>query len=160
MSVTLRITGLEELNRQMKTLPHKVQRRAVIAGLREGAKVIKKAGKMGAPLRQSVAGNSAKFIGDRHGIRFPGFLRRTTIYRTVSKRKALRPTIHIGPRRAAFYGQFFEVGRRGPRRMPRKTWLSDAYRSRNGAALQAIRKGLWRELAKAIDEDPRRAPRG
>lgn len=150
MSANLRLEGLEELNRALLLLPDKIARRAVIGGLREGAKVIKKAGVLAAPVRASTGDSTAKFIGDKYGIRFPGFLRRTTVYRTVSNKRADRPTIHVGPRRAAFYGQFFEIGRAGPRRMPHRAWFSMAYRARNRAALAAIGAGLWKHTLKEM----------
>lgn len=150
MTVKVKLSGLEELDRQLKTLPLKIQRRALIAGMREGAKVYKKAGKIGVPVRRWQGDNAAKFIGDKHGLRMPGFLKRSMIYRTVSARKSPRPTIHVGPRRAAFYGRFFELGRRGQRRMPRKHFLSDAFRTRTPAALAAVRKGLWAAMKKEI----------
>jgi hypothetical protein len=155
--VTVKLTGLEALDEQLRKLPLKVQRRAMIAGLRKGAAVYKKGGKIGAPVRSWGAGGSAaKFIGDRHGLRMPGFLKRSVISRTISPKKSPYPTIHIGPRQSAFYGQFFEYGRaerinrrrKGARRFPRKRFLSDAYRTRSPEALKAVRAGLWAAMQK------------
>ncbi len=151
--VTLELRGLEALDEQLRTLPLKVQRRAMITGLRKGATVYKKGGKIAAPVRSwGAAGSAGKVIGNHHGVRMPGFLKRSIISRTVSARKSPYPTIQIGPRRAAFYGQFFEFGRTGGRRFPRKNFLSDAYRSRSPEALKAVRAGLWAAVQKEFIE--------
>jgi HK97 gp10 family phage protein len=153
---TVKLSGLEALDTQLKTLPIKVQRRAMIAGLRAGALIYKRAAKASVPVRSGgVAGAAAKFIGDKHGLRQPGFLKRGIISRTVSKKRAPRPTIHVGPRRAAFYGQFFEVGRAGPRRMPRRHFMREAFRTQSGKALKAVRAGLWKALKKEIVKNAR-----
>jgi len=147
---TVKLSGLEALDRQLNTLPGKVQRRAMIAGLRAGAVIYKKEAKRNVPVRRGGVGSSAKFIGDKHGLRQPGFLKRGIISRTISAKKSPRPTIHVGPRRAAFYGQFFEVGRRGPRRMPRRHYLRESFRTQSSRALTAVREGLWKALRKEV----------
>jgi len=148
--VTVKLKGLEALDTQLKTLPSKVQRRAMIAGLRAGALVYKREAKRNVPVRRGALGSSAKFIGDKHGLRTPGFLKRAIISRTVSAKRAPRPTIHVGPRRAAFYGQFFEVGRKGRRRMPRRHFLRESFRTQSSRALTAVREGLWKALRKEL----------
>lgn len=154
---TVKLKGLEELDRQLKTLPLKVQRRSMIAGLRAGAVIYKRAAKKNVPVRSAgVAGSAARYIGNfgaKEGIRQPGFLKRGIISRTISAKKSPRPTIHIGPRRAAFYGQFFETGRRGGRRMPRRNFLTEAFRTKSAAALRAVEAGLWKSLKKEISKN-------
>ncbi len=156
---TVKLSGFAEFDKQLKLLPLAVQRRAMIAGLRAGAVVFKKEAKKNVPVRRAgVLGFAAKYIGAggrREGIRQPGYLKRSIISRTVSAKKSPRPMIQIGPRRTAFYGAFFETGRGGPGRMPRRRFLSGAFRTAKFRAQTAVRDGLWKAIKKEIAKNGR-----
>jgi hypothetical protein len=143
----LRLDGDVEFQRQLSRLQDAAARRVVMAGLREGAKAIKKTAKRNAPVRVTDL-DQVKPLGKRSSrVRSAGFLKRTVIYRRVRRRLA----IDVGPRRAAFYGQFFELDRKGPRSMPRRRWMTRSFSQASGAALAKIAPGMWKQLRKEID---------
>jgi hypothetical protein len=133
-----------QINKTIRTMEDKVARKVVIAGLRKGAVVFRNAAKKQIPVRQD---GEFKRLG-RSGLRAPGFLSRGIIYRADPKRMAYIPKVRIGPRTSAFYGYFFETGRRRTR-FPIRRYLTHAFMSSQDEAIRAITRGMWAALRKA-----------
>lgn len=139
--------GFQELERKLSALPGPAAKRVVMAGLRKGAQAVKAEAKRVAPVRQSQRDRIIPLGVKSTRTRSKGFLKRTIIYR--AKRGEL--VVEVGPRRAAFYGKFFEFGRSG-RSMPRNTWLTAAFQASADTALGRISVGLWDQLRKEVDK--------
>ena len=131
------------IGRELDAMAETVARKFIVSGLREGAKVVKAAAVSEAPVRRANADEARYKKVSRHGgTRGPGYLRRSIIYRTDPKRVAYRPIVRVGPRSSAFYGEFFEAGRRSAR-MPTRKWLSRAFARSYQGATERISEKLW-----------------
>ena len=146
--MNLQIEGFDKLNKQLEELTGPTARRVVMAGLREGAKGFKKTAKDRAPQRKTELGRVIPLGPSSTRTRSRGFLRRTIIYRTVRGQLA----IEVGPRRAAFYGKFFEPGSGGHRAMPKTSWFSKAWRSSGRSLLPVIGPAMWKQLRKEVSK--------
>jgi len=133
-----------QINKTVRSLEDKVARRVVIGGLRKGALVFRNAAKKQIPVRSD---GEFKRLG-RTGLRAPGFLARGIIYRADPKRAAYIPKVRVGPRTSAFYGYFFETGKRRTR-FPIRRFMTSAFRSAHSEAISAISRGMWAQLRKA-----------
>lgn len=139
----------KNLGRAFDQLEEKLALRLIVGGLREGAKVFKLAAQDGVPIRKRGK-DLPKKVG-RTGIRYPGYLRRGIIYRADPKRVAMRPVVRVGPRTTAFYGYFFETGRRA-RPMPIRRFMTKAFNRAHRPAIEAtaarMREGLFKARGK------------
>lgn len=143
--LTFELGGFDALNAKLRELQGAPARRVVMAGLRKGAQTVKQSAQAAAPVRQRDLARVIRIGTKSTRVRGPRFLRRTIAYKAV--RGAL--VIEVGPRRAAFYGQFFEFGRDG-RSMPRRAWLTEAFRGSVDLAFGRISGGMWDQLAKEV----------
>ncbi len=142
----MRLTGLSVLEKNLEALDRRAARRVGLAGLRGSARVVKRAAKRAAPKRRTDLDRIFTLGRRSSRTRAPGFLKRTTIYRTVRGELA----ILVGPRRAAFYGKFFEPGG-GGRHMPKTAWFSRSFRNVARAAFEAAAPAAWKQLTKEVD---------
>ena len=135
-----------QLAKQLDQLEEKLALRLILGGLREGGKVFRLAAQDVVPVRKTRR-DIPKSVG-RTGIRYPGYLRRGIIYRTDPKRVAMRPIVRVGPRTTAFYGYFFETGRRRSP-MPMRRFMSQAFQRAHFGAVEAVANKIAEGLFKA-----------
>jgi HK97 gp10 family phage protein len=138
--------GLSAIGKALYEMEEKLARQSVIAGLRAGARVYRDEAKKFVPVRRS--GGPRRIGPVSTGIRYPGYLQRGIIYRTVKKSASLgTPRVVVGPRRSAFYGYFFETGRRSAR-MPIRRFLTKAFRSGEAKAMKVMTETIWKTMIK------------
>ena len=80
-STSVRVQGLDELERELLALPGKLRRRALANALRAGARIVRDQGRTIAP----VLGSDSPMV--RRGFRTPGLLRRSIVVRTSKAAK-------------------------------------------------------------------------
>lgn len=127
--MAVRIDGLAELNRKLRELPRKVQRRGLRRAVRAGAEPIRERAEELAPRR---TGRLARNI--------------VTRYRTS---RVDRAVIEVGPGLRAFYGKFQELG---TSRHPARPFLRPAFDAGKDAAVRQIGDTLRQEIERAARE--------
>lgn len=161
------ITGLDDLERKLKTLPEGIKRGGVILrALRYGSKVIQKEARLLAPVRkeheQAVTRSGAikstfRKSFKEQGIR-PGALR-AGIVDMFSKQQELTTIVRVRSRGYIFNNKskdkkpnnpnYWWLLEFGTSRIPAVRFLRRAFEARKNEAATAIREGLQQEIAKA-----------
>lgn len=154
----MKLEGLDQIRRRLSEISDKDGRRVMVAATRAGAVVARKEAKNAAPVRRS---GGVRYVGEKKAgrrVRAPGFLQRQTIYRRKKGRNLF--AFSVGPSRAAFYGAFLELGRKGgpsrasrakkrrgtkPRLVPPmspRPWLRPAWERSKRRVLDAVAAGF------------------
>ena len=123
--ITMKIEGLEEINRALAQFPKRIANKVLKAGAAAGGRVLYKAQRAAAPVRQT---GSAKLISysTRSGrgqsdFRGKGFLKKNIKSRYIKKRSGPGIKIYgVGPVKDAFYGYIVERGHRVGKRPSKK----------------------------------------
>lgn len=174
--VKISVAGFAEIEKELRDLPEKVQRKVVGTALRKGARVARRGLRRAAPVRgRGAVQKTRKGVSQRFG----GFLkyhRRGIIVRKAKKGANRRGRIFIGPSYEAFYGQQVEEGhgppsrksgvvrrrsgggrRGGARPTPAHPWMHRGWEPVKMQALDAVAEGFEDGIIKAYQ--PPRAPR-
>lgn len=125
-SVSIKIHGLRELERDLRKLPRRVQGRAVRNAARAGGIIVRRRARELAPRRT-------------------GNLRRSIVVR--SAREGNDIVVRIGLLARAFYGFLLEFG---TRRISPRPWMRPAFDQTKEAAAKEVSDRLWREIEKGM----------
>jgi HK97 gp10 family phage protein len=149
---TVKVEGLQELERQLKQFGPKVERNGLRTSAYAGAKVFMNAVKETAPVREGTLRarvRAFKRRGQAHEARYsvgvssgPRVKRRP-----VNPRKRLVKYPYVGPRAYSRYLEF------GTSKMAARPFMRPAFNSNTSAAIEAVK----RRLAKAVAIAAKRA---
>lgn len=155
--IECKITGTEELARNLEQLPRDAAIRIVKTGLRKAAQIwlaeMKRTVQQGWHVFQftQVTGREAGKSGGagKYGGRSREF---GVISRALSLRLKINPdnlggTASVGPPKKAFWAQWLEFGKRGARKFP---FIRPAFESRKQAVLDAYADTVREELKKSM----------
>jgi len=146
--MSIKIEGLKEVQKKLKSLPGNVQRRVVRGATRAGANIVKKEAQRNVPVRQD---GKLKRAGKSKakGYRYPGYLKKNI---GLIRNKRVPKNVFsflVKTLKFAYYGAFLEFG---TSKMSAKPWLRPAYESKRYFAVKRIRerilKGIDREVKK------------
>ena len=135
MSVTVKLTGLDELDRAVKKLPQRLQRRVLNTALRASGRVIQKRAKSLAPVKSGV-------------------LRRSIVVRTGKARKGsatvfVTTTKGKGEKNDAWYAHLVEFGTKLVRARPfLRPAFDETQKEQLDAIGQTLAAGIIKETAK------------
>jgi len=113
--ITIKVHGLEEINRALEALPNKIANKVLRRGVAAGGALLRIAMKQVAPVRQSGGSKLISWSRKRGAVgsmtRMPGFLK--AHIKSLYRRKASKfGDVHymVGPVGDAYYGYILEVG--------------------------------------------------
>jgi HK97 gp10 family phage protein len=147
---TFEVKGLKEMGDQLAQLPGKIARRALAAAVREGANVIRTAGRQAAPV-------GTKTYKDWKGrIHRPGLLRKSGVITKKMRPKDWQSTVlfGVGFRGRGYYGRWVERGKSKKHRQAPHPFLVPAFEAKGEEAIQAIKRRLGEELVSIIHSTP------
>lgn len=148
-AVTVKVTGLKELQATLSKLPANLQERAGSHAVSEAAKVIQDEVKARAPVRQVPAGSSGgkRVTARKVLLRYPGNLRRHIVRRKVSKRGDNHVAYVVAFARSAWYGRLVELGTRNAAPHP---FMRPAVDAKGAASINRFRVSLGDNIAVAV----------
>jgi HK97 gp10 family phage protein len=110
---TIRIEGVEQLNKALKALPDELQTRMLKSTLRAGAKVTLARVLATAPVR-GEGGLKRSSTSGKSVTRGPGYLKNHIAIRVLRSRRSKNPEVGIVFLDDAWYGRAVEAGHVGP----------------------------------------------
>ncbi len=148
--LTFEIKGLKEMGDKLAQLPGKIARRALAAGVRQAANLVRDAARAKAPV-------GTKTYKDYRGkIHRPGLLKKSGV-----ASKKLRPRewqntalYGIGFSKRGFYGKFVERGKSKKHKQAPNPFVVPTLEEKGPAAIEALKERLGDELAKIVREIP------
>ncbi len=139
------------LERKLRDLPRRVERKIVNGATRKGANVIAREMRKRAPVR-AASGNPGidlKFAGEGEFPRGPGFLKKNIRARKVKDRRNNGATYRVGPRGYAFYGLILEGG---SRYITARPWMRPAFDAKANEAAEAVIDAFWDGIEKELEK--------
>lgn len=124
----LTVHGLKELQRDLRTLPRKIQGRVVRNATRAGAVVARRKAKETAP------------VGT-------GQLKKDVVLRSRRTNNRHEVRVSVGVKQTSFYGMFQEFGTRF---MAARPWLRPAFDSTKDEAHKTIAERIWLEVQRVM----------
>jgi len=103
--ITMKIEGLEEVNRMLGALPDKIATKVMRKAVYAGAALLRQGQRQVAPIR--TTGGPMK---TKSGTRSPGFLKKNIKMRFKRRQDRTVKIYQVGPIGEAFYGRFVELG--------------------------------------------------
>ena len=151
--ISLQVAGFVEIEKALRQLPDKLQRRLTGNALRAGARVGKAALERAAPERRD-----GRLKRQGRTLRAPGYLKRNISVRRAKRGPNKRSRYFAGPK--PFYGQYQETGTRHQRARPwmRPAWDSGEQRRAIDKVVKSYRRGIKR--AYNPPRPRKRPPRG
>jgi len=139
MTMTTQVTGLSELLQNLRTLPGKVQAKALQRAVGAGAEVIRAEAELRAPVHTGK-------IGKAHP---PAGTLKKSVYkaRLLDECTATRETWQVNVRKKAYYAHMVEFG---TVKMAPRPFMRPAWDSKKDDALDAIRTKLSEAVRSAL----------
>jgi hypothetical protein len=142
--ITFEVKGLKEMGDQLAQLPAKIARRALAVSTFAGARVIREAGRSGAPV-------GTKTYKDWRGrTHHPGYLRKFGVVAKKLKTKDWRNTViyGVGFSKRGYYGKWYERGKDKKHHQAAKPWIVPLLDPMREQIVEAIKARLGEEIRK------------
>lgn len=151
MSETVKIEGLDDLNRAIAELAGDLKRKVIRAALRDAAKPIQRAAVAAAPVLRSehphrLPGTLRRSILVKASKRFKGQNGEIGVFVSVSKRKGLGGKASARNPFDPFYWRFLEFG---TQKMSRRQFMTPAFEANTDNALRIFQARLKTRIDKA-----------
>lgn len=143
---TVDIKGLKELDDFLKSLPEKLQRKALMQATAAGARVLRDSARGRIPVRVNPPG-PMKVYKKASRARLPGYLKAALGIWRIKKGTTSTVTYGIGARGYAFYGKFLEFG---TKYITARPFLRPALDSAHLWAIEAVASVLRQKIEKEI----------
>jgi HK97 gp10 family phage protein len=149
-AITIKVTGLEEINRALDELPRKIASKVLRKGVYSGAALLRGAIKQVAPVRT----NTRPIKMSSGGYRDPGFLKKNIKMKYRGKMSGPGEKHYIvGPLGQAFYGRFVEAGHKSGKRgsgkmVPAYPFMIPTFNSMTGQITEKMKEGLTKGIIK------------
>jgi len=152
--INVDVKGLKELDEFLKTLPEKIQRKALMQATSAGARVIRDSARGRIPVRTNPRG-PIKVGKDALKARLPGYLRASLGIWRIKKGAKGTVTYGVGARGYAFYGKFLEFGTKYITARPfLRPALDNSYLWAIEAVASVLKQKIEREIAKQSRATP------
>jgi HK97 gp10 family phage protein len=149
-AITVKVLGLEQINRALDELPRRIANKVLRKGVYSGAALLRGAIKREAPVRSESRlhkMSSGEFRG-------PGFLRKNIRMKFRSKVSGPGEKHYIvGPLGQAFYGRFVEAGhksgkRGGGKMVPAHPFMIPTFNTMTSQITEKMKDGLTKGIIK------------
>lgn len=165
--ITVQVTGLEEINRGLQSLPGKIARKVLRKGVFAGADLLRGRIEQAAPVRST--GGAMKMSSG--GSRGPGYLKKH-IGAKFKRGKFTEATYRVAPFGQAFYGNFVEQGHAAGKRkkygrgvtvatglkmVPAHPFIMPTFNSMTNQIIDRMKEKLSDGIKKEIEEAGLRA---
>ena len=149
VDVQMRITGFDELERKLESMPQRAAAQALKTGLASGAEIWREEMKL--RVRRGWHHWRVGRRGTRHS-EGAAPVAKAPVFGFLAEHEAMRVTIQsddiagvakVGPAKAGFWARFLEYG---TRRMPAYPFIRPTFESKQAAAIDAFRNALREAL--------------
>lgn len=160
IDVEMKIEGIEDVKKALEALPQNIARRVLVAGVREGARLIRAPLREAAPRRSTGGWKRMRSQGAFY--RGPGFLQKKITYKYL-RRSSSKTEVHygVGPFGDAFYGFIVAHGhivgtRKAARgkaahslaRVKAYDFITPVFQAQYNTVLQRMKSGLEKGIIK------------